>query len=494
MKTILGVTSRSLIFLSLVSACSTSDDDIWYPPTDPGGKADAVSTIRGSDIPSAFVDASKPYLLSRRIDRLNDVGALDAVEARLALRIDGIIANMPSDGRLHLAELVRMEDPSIHDSLFPDELAALPRLWKKVEAPSTNDLVVGPDIAFGVVDTGTPPGPAVPPPSLDIASLVAELGTAASRLQNLFNSDHNATTVTLADLGNAVANPGAFTTAEIVAFGKLQALFREQAVAQADATLAVSPPPGPFARDATLGPVTLHMAGTTSYEEDREAFSSTLQLRLTGKQIHTTTATLPADSKVIVIEKATSIETVFGVGDVPDLQGGAHVFEVWRAGQRVFATNATLPDETRTATVDLADKLDYTLVAGLTPLVRNLVTTTVGSSTLVTHHTFDKTVIAPAGMVNDFVLTRTATPKVSIPVGRYAFPQGNVTLLVFPNNVLWVVKNGQTARLLPIGNSSTNPTRFSNSGLGVSFDASSSMLSGNSPSFSAIVTASMRDI
>ena len=117
-----------LVAVTFISACASDDQDIWYPSEDPGGKADAFSTVKGSDIPSAHVDATKSYLLSRTIETLQTVGALDMVEARLAARVDGIIANMPADGKLHLAELVRMEDPGIHASLFPDEVAALPRL------------------------------------------------------------------------------------------------------------------------------------------------------------------------------------------------------------------------------------------------------------------------------------------------------------------------------------------------------------------------------
>lgn len=492
MTTIRLVTSASLLVLGLGAGCSTSDD-IWYPAGGEGGKADAFTTVKGSDIPSAHVSASKSYLLARRIDGLKNVGALDMVEVRLADRIDGIIANMPADGKLHLAELVRMEDPGIHDSLFADEVAALPRLWGKVEAPSTNDLVTGPDVGFGVLDTASPPGPAVPPALLVISTLAADLQSAATRLQNVHDADNDATTVQIADLDSGVATPGAFTPAEVTAFGTIKALFREKAVAQADAMVVVSAGPGPFVHNATLGPIGLQIAGTTRIEEDRTHTSSTLQLRLSAIQTQSTTATLSQDSKVLVINKDTATETVFGAGAVPALSAGSHVVEVWNGGQRVFSTNAALPATTREQRLDLTDKLDYTLMTALAPLVRNTVSATFTGSTFTAKFSYDKIAVPPTGTPHPTALQRTATPTVKIPVGRYSFPQVQTTLLVYPNNVLWVQRGSQVFRLLPAGNSSV-PTRFWNSQINATFETANSQFLLSSPSFNTVLNASMRDI
>lgn len=492
MKTIRSVTSTSLILAGLVSGCSSSGDDIWFPNDDPGGKAD-IPTIHGSDIPSAHADATKSYLLARRIDGLRQAGALDEVESRLAQRIDGIIANMPTDGRLHLAELVRMEDPAIHDSLFPDEAAALPGLWKKVEAPSTNALVVGPDASFGVLDTASPPGPAVPPANLAIAALATDLQSAANRLQNVYNADGDAATVMLTDLDNGIANPGAFTPAEVSAFSTIKAIFREKAVATSDATLVVSPPPGPFTHAMTLGPIAFEIAGSTRYEEERTHANSALTVRFIGTQSTTATATLPMDAKVLLIHKELGSETVFGTGPVPALSGGPHVVEVWQAGVRVFSTTAQLPVMTREQRLELNDKLDYTLTTGLSPLVRNTVSATATGSTFTAKFSYDKATVPPTGVPNATALQRTATPTVKIPVGRYAFPQAQATLLVFPNNVLWVQRGTTMFRLLPQSNG-TLPSRFVNTQLSASFEAANSAFSMSSPSLNTVVTASMRDI
>ncbi len=481
----------SFLFVTLVSACST-DDGIWYPPDDVGGKADAFTTIKGSDIPSAFVDANKSYLLSRKIASLQAVGAFDMVEDRLAQRIDGIIANMPADGRLHLAELVRMETPAIHDSLFADEKAALPKLWKMVEAPDADVLVTGPDVTFGVLDTATPPGPAVPPSLLAITSLAADLQTPATRLQNKYNADNNATTVMLADLDNAIANPGAFTQAEITAFRTIQAVFREQAVAQATSQISVSPPPGAFAKDATVGPIALHMEGTTRYDEERQYVSnSQLITRLTATQNQTTTVTLPQDAKLVAISKSSAEETTAPTGPLA-LGAGPYVIEVWKGGQRTFSTNVQAPALARTQMLDLGDKLDYTLVGGLQPLVRNVASAMFSGSSATARFTFDKTAVAPTGTVDASAVQRTASPLVKIAVGRYTLTAANIVLYVYPNNVLWLSRGNQLFRMLPAPNGFSNPVRYVNAQLNATFDTSTNALFVNSQNFT--LASSMRDI
>jgi hypothetical protein len=493
MKTIRLATSSLLIGLGFTSACTTAAD-IWYPPGGEGGKADSFTTIKGSDIPSAYVSTSSSYVIARQIDSLENAGALDMVETRLAKRIDGIIANMPQDGKLHLAELVRMEDPSIFGSLFSDEKAALPRLWVKVEAPSTNHLVVGPDVGFGIVDTASPPGPAVPPSSLDITTLpTPDMQSAATRLQNIYNADSDATTVQMADLNNGISNPGAFTQAEVNAFGTINALFREKAVAVADATLVLSVGPGPFSSTASLGPVDFAFSGVTRIEEDRNHTSSTLTLRLIANQTQTAMAAMPMDHKVVVINKDSTAEAVFGPGAVPAVTEGPHVFEVWHAGQRVFSTNAVLPATTRDQRIDLGDKLDYTLMTALAPLVRNTVSATFASSSFTARFTHDRTTVPPMGTPHATALQRVATPAVKIPVGRYTFPSVQTQLLVYPNNVLWIQRGGQSFRMLPIGNGNI-PTRFWNAQLSASFDTTNNQFHMSSPSFSITLNASMRDI
>ncbi len=481
------------------AACGISDDDVWMPPGS-DGKADGFTLIKGSDIPSQYVSANKYYIIARDIGNLTKVGALDQAQTDLAKRVDGIIANMPANGAMHLAELVRMEDPSIFGSLFPAEKTALPKLWKLAEAPDTNDLVAGQRDSFGVVDSSLPPAAAVPPSNLAINTLATpELQTAATRLQNVYNSDNNASTVTLADLAQGVANPASFTPAEVTAFGTIQAVFREQAVAQSTNELVVSPGPGSSTKDETLGPVKFHITSATTIEEDRNVYSTTMTITMSATQKITTTADLPADSMALALSYGGS-ETVFGAGEVPSMSQGDYIFEVWKNGQRTFATNADLPITTSTENIVLTDKLDYKLMSGLSALVRNLTVATQTSQSGYyrsnTHYTYDKAVVPPPAGIVQAAVTATETPTVTIPVGRYSMPQQQATFYVYPDNVLWFSRGNQMIRLLPQGNNNSKPTRFIGMGnTGVTFDTATNQLTYNQqPYVNVRLTASMRDI
>ena len=471
-------------------------------PSGANGKADSFTTIRGSDIPSAYADPNKSYILSRNIANLSTVGALDSVEAPLAKRIDGIIANMPADGQLSLPELVRMENPTIHASLFPEEQAALPTLWKLVEAPDPNDTVHGPKDNFGVFDDSTPPAAAVPPSSLAISSLATELQAPATRLENLYNSDNDATTVTLADLAQGVANPASFTPTEVTAFGTIQAVFRTKAVAQSDAKIVLSPGPGQTAVDATLGPAAFHMVGATKVDETRTVYESQFNVTFVATQTLSSTVTLPTGVQLLVINQDTGGETVITTGTVPNLGRGVYVFEAWSNGQRSFSTNAELPTMTAQTQISLADKLDYTLVSGLQPLVRNLNSSSAmynGYYVYTVHYTYDPMTIPPPSGQSQQAVAAVASPTLTIPVGRYSLAQAgaNVKLLVYPNNAVWFNNYGTLTRLVPVGNSggAINRLMAPNNG-NITFDASANQFYCGqcNPVISVRLDASMRDI
>src|SRR3954468_3620848 len=114
-----------LLATQLLSACAADDDDdIWMPPT-ANGKADGITLVKGSDIPSQFVDGNKHYLSSRTVQSLVDVHALTGTNLSVAMRADGIIANLPANGKIEAAELARMESTAIFPTLFTEEQQAL---------------------------------------------------------------------------------------------------------------------------------------------------------------------------------------------------------------------------------------------------------------------------------------------------------------------------------------------------------------------------------
>ena len=483
-----------ILFVATVTGCSASDDGIWFPAEDPGGKADAFTTIRGSDIPSSNVDANKQYMLARRIDTLEMAGAFDMTQGPLSRRIDGIIANMPADGRLHLAELVRMETPAIFDSLFPAEKAALPQLWKMMEAPDTNHSLVGTGAAFGVVDDSLQPGPAVLPANMQIATLAMDLQDPARRLQNLYNADANAATVQYPDLEKGVANPGAFTPAEIAVFKRLQVMFREQAVANSTVQLVVSPVPGTYTKDEMLGPIKFHVDGVTKIDEERSwQPSSQMTTRLTATQTQVATATMPADAKLVLINKQGAAEVASGSG-VVGIASSQYVVEMWQNGNRTFSTNMQTPALTRNDTVDITSNLDYTLSSGLAPLVRNLTTATFVGNTATIKATYDKTTIPPTQPINQTAVQRTASPVVKIATGRYSVPTLNAILYVHPNNVLWIQRGTQMFRMLPYYGDNTAVYSYFAQSAQIQFDVRTNVLYNTQNGQQLVLDASMRDI
>src|SRR3954466_16011354 len=86
-------------FVTATGGCGTDDDDIWMPPS-ATGKADGVQILKGSDIPSQFVSMNKHYLTGRTISTLEQIAALVDMPDSVAKRADGIIANLPANGRL----------------------------------------------------------------------------------------------------------------------------------------------------------------------------------------------------------------------------------------------------------------------------------------------------------------------------------------------------------------------------------------------------------
>jgi hypothetical protein len=226
----------------LASACVQDDDDIWMPPTGTG-KADGITKISGSTIPSQFVDQTKDYLTSRRIDSLQQVGALTGDDLAIAMRADGIIANLPANGRIEAAELARMEVPSIFATLFPNEQAALPHVWPLLMAPggaSINVGAIGNDMT--VTQALTPPGGLVPPTSIVITTLDQGLQMVARRVQLVFNGDATATTIQVADIESVIAMPQAFTPAEVEQLKVILTEFRTRAVSTSEARAIVPDP------------------------------------------------------------------------------------------------------------------------------------------------------------------------------------------------------------------------------------------------------------
>lgn len=438
-----------LASLLLTSACAT-DDDVWWPPSSAGGKADGVQILKGSDIPSQFVTAGKKYLTGRQLDSLEEVKALaDDTMHEVAMRADGIVANHPADGRLDAGELVKFESGELAASLFPEEKAALPKLWKLLEAPGGSAVSMA-NVAPNVTPTEhrVEPGGLTAPTSVMISSLKTEWQTLAKRVELLANADGNASTIQLADVEHALANPGPFTPAEI----EKLALIKNEILSRATSTEiaeVIVPRPGPTMTHGMIGSIAIDFTADVTIREERgvsrwdgtsdtPSFSGSLFFDWTANgTLHTN----QADS-LVLLQLDTGKETVVSGSEIelPEVAGSV-VVERYVAGDRqethlvafpAFSPGSHMGDH------DWGEYLDYDFVlADHTHLVKNVTATKYESQYYSNNYgqtlkhwfaTFRwerEAKPSPGANYEEDVLGEVETPSVALPPGRYEQPIGN---------------------------------------------------------------------
>lgn len=431
-----------LASLLLTSACGMDDDDIWMPPTS-SGKADGSTIIEGSTIPSQYVDANKHYLTGRRIDTLEQVGALAGTDDSVARRADGIIANLPANGRIEAAELARMENPAIFATLFPDEQMALPGLWKLLEAPFPAVPVSALPLDVTITDTKIEPSMLVLPPSLLISSLPAEHQTLAKRVQLVFNADANAATIQINDIDKVLVMPQAFTPAEVEQLKAIRLIFIERATSDCDAKVIV-PEPGHKSSTTTLGAMSLELTNDIAIHENRRGWADGREATMTLETDVAAKLSSPANSKLIGIELDTGAEMVIDDGQIASRQMTANFVERYENGARQEAYYLALPPiYPGHAQYPMTQYVDYSLVtANNVPLVKYPVAARVDSgSTAIVDFAYGVTAM-PNPLVDLSIVPRVATPALSLPTGRYLLPD-SLTMDVYPGSVVFI--RGQRA-------------------------------------------------
>ncbi len=429
-----------LASLLFIAACGTDDDDIWMPPTS-SGKADGTSIIEGSSIPSQYVDAAKHYLTGRRIDTLEQVSALSVgmTEDGVARRADGIIANLPANGRLEAAELARMEKPEIFATLFPEEQMALPKLWALLEAPYPAVNVNTVPLDLSMTDKRVEPSGLVMPPSLAISSLPSEYQTLAKRVQLVFNADSSATTIEIADIDKVLVMPQAFTPAEVEQLKAVRLIFVERATSNCDAK-AVVPEPGHKSATTTFGSMSLEITADVAIRERRQ-LGNGWNAQLGLETDVTATVTSPTGSKLVGIDLGSGAEFLIEDGRIDSSTGTQLIIERYVSGARQEAHDLVVPPiNAGHKRVDMLNLVDYTLVTpNNTPLVKYPVASPMGNVTIVD---FEYGITAnPNPLVDQSAVTAVATPALTIPSGRYvvALPNlGNVQMDVYPGGVIFI--------------------------------------------------------
>ena len=321
--------------LAVLAACTTASSD------DPSDAVESdVTRVPGSSIGSAHVDPAKTYLRRRNVRNLYSTTTLDREAIDVAERVDGVIANKPKDGFVSIDELVAMEKPPQSTVLFPNEKAALPRIWAVMEigavAPVVN-LVGAPagdlPLKDRITTKLTPPSPIVVT-KMPVASLSYDLRTVASRIELAYDDDADPATISPADVASAKANPAPFTSSEVALMDRIAAEQRARGTSTASAKL-VLPYDGVLdERYGKAGPFEIVRSRRLVLEETRSLKGSTIDVQLDAEE--TVRDRLLVDgTEAIVAFFSTTTDDEYVVGpllgdDITRIPAGRYVAQVWR--------------------------------------------------------------------------------------------------------------------------------------------------------------------
>lgn len=423
-------------------------------------------------VASRFADPAKTYHARRSIRLLQELGALSQLEADVATRIDGIIANKPADGWVSVEELVTAEHGDKWPAFFDEEQATFPALWALMAAPDGN----GPDMdlppALTATDQSTSAGePAAP--VVAYTALPAEWQTAVRRLEKLHDDDDNDTTVSLADVLAGIASPGAFTAAELEALRKTEQWLRDRATNTPGHALVRVPTPGATSHllfDDRGVRITLHR--TTSVEGTRGAESYPIGSPIQPEIPVLTFIHAVGDEVVEIENKAgdtlliTTSKGQFcrydgtvrlGPQSAPLCAEGTPVaLEIWRGGKRVDGAFAKLRGvSTGRKATDLSAYSDHDMVLeDGTPLVLNITKTRSGYGGGVLGAAYDfvyETQAKSYPGVDAAVVAKIAPATFALPAARYRTSYGSevFTVEVRAPGVVYGGVNGKWDRMTP---------------------------------------------
>ncbi len=421
--------------------------------------ADVVTRVDGSATGSGYAKAGTKYLSVRRVDVLAQVGALEGVLGTVADRVDGIIANKPADGRISIDELVKMEQPAIFNTLFPEEKAALPALWALLEttnAAPKNAVPVGTLPALTAQDQSVPAGTLSTPASLAIAQLPAALQQPARRVELTYDADGDAQTIARTDLDQAIANPAPYLPAEITAFEQIKAQFTARSVSSFQTKVDLPKPDEKVTTLTSLGAAKIVVTDSVVVRETRSLWHSNanypegrLQVSLSaeGKRTLAVETNTPGD-RVVFIHEDSENEAVMDA-QPKSVERGNVTFEIWRGGKRIESTRVKFADSVtaESRTQDLSQYADYVATAGGAPLFRNVVTASErgvynAGRSWEASFLYGATATPNPPTASGAALSRLATPT-GIVAGRYELTAGTVGKVrvdVSPTGVMIVTR------------------------------------------------------
>ncbi|MBN2358129.1 MAG: hypothetical protein JXR83_01665 [Deltaproteobacteria bacterium] len=333
-----------------------------------------VRVIPGNNITSANVDANKNYIDGRDIANLKEVGAINDAQTGVLERADGIIAALPANGQADVDELVRLEDPNYAATLFPDERAVQPGLWKTLE---WSDVAAAAEMApfapLAERDLTSSPQMLDYNKQFAIADLPADVQKTAKRVQLVLNSDSNATTINLPDLERAMepASAARFKPDEIEQMKKTVAFIRAEVRKTAPAMTAriEVPKPGVETQDIPYsGSVQFKLTTNTKLVETADATYSNYRTSTSNRQLNlersrTVTITPPPGKQVMLINMDTGKETLVKTSQqfAPGALNGKYRVEVWSQGQRVENGEVSIPSS-QVERLAMSNRLGFSFV------------------------------------------------------------------------------------------------------------------------------------
>ncbi|MEM6293949.1 MAG: hypothetical protein AAGA54_21915 [Myxococcota bacterium] len=447
--------------LLALGACDVDpgESEAWMAPAKVGGKADAIATLTGADIPSDFADDDAMYLHDRSIYALQQVDGLPGVLSSLAERADGIIDALPADGRLDVEELVRMEESPYFDLLFPEEQAALPDLWPLLEVPDSAIETVGFDdfAPLEIEDRSIDPGELELPQWLQINDFPAQLRDSLRRMELAFDDDGDDDTVSIEDIDGAIAAPGAFTPSELA---HIEAA-REHYLLQGESTLAAItavPTPGVMADEVAIGDITIARSSNTEIHESRRWSRSnnnsySYSVNMEVEQDRSTWPVLEEGQQLLIIESLDENDRVLEANP-QRVQAGVYLVELWQDGERLDTQWIELPELGASQEhLDIRERVGHALETfDGEPLQSNVRSASWSSSTWNTSRfasfTWDLGPEEPTGDVDASIVAQLALPRTTYTPGRYVAQdnEGNdIVLDIFPEGPLRATYNGATS-------------------------------------------------
>jgi hypothetical protein len=306
MRAVLG-----FVACALIAGCSNPQNE-FASQTD---ELNEASTPRkGSTINSQSVDPNATYWGARSISLLREVGYLTEEEADVANRADGIIANTAPNGRIGVDELAVMESHDHVGTLFPEEKAVIPKLWKILlieDAPLYKAESISGDVTQ--VDTYT-----VKPVQYPIASLPSEMQKIAKRIQLTHDSDGMPATISGRDVADAYEDKGSYLPTEIAQFRPIVA------------TIAIK---SPLADDAQW--IGVAADSTKTLLQGPLVIKSNVGYSASGAKLWSsgsiTVGSADPSTTIIVTKKDTGADAK----STGDALIGEYRIELWKAGERV---------------------------------------------------------------------------------------------------------------------------------------------------------------